>query len=106
MRVVVVRGAGITGMVRESELDADGLGDDDRRALADLLDRAGVAAADATAPAPAHADEMAYEIRVHDQGDPVVARFRESTLPDGVRALMAWVAEHPATHSRLAPPGR
>ncbi|MGZ4269510.1 MAG: protealysin inhibitor emfourin [Solirubrobacteraceae bacterium] len=107
MRVSVVRGGGVAGMVRVSEIDADALSDADRRTLEDLLDRSGMAAAaGAPAPSPAHADEMAYEIRVHEGAEPVVARFRESTLPDGARALMAWIAQRPETRSRLDRPPR
>lgn len=106
MRVTVVRGAGLTGMVRMSELDAAALGGDELRTLHGLLERCGLAAAPAGGPPPAHADEMAYEIRVAGEGEPFVARFGESSLPDGARELMAWIAEHPRTRSRLAPPGR
>ena len=106
MRVSVVRGGGVAGMARLSEIDSDALAEGDRAALEDLLDKSGVAAAPATAPEPAHADEMAYEIRVQGAGEPVVARFGESNLPDGARALMAWIAKRPETHSRLDRPAR
>jgi hypothetical protein len=105
MKVSVVRGGGVAGMVRVSEIDSADLGGPDARALAELVDKAGVAVAPAAGPAPAHADEMAYEVRVDDGGEPVVARFGESSLSDGVRELMAWVAQRPETRSRLAPPG-
>lgn len=101
-----MRGAGLTGMVRRSELDAAALPPRDQEALLGLLEGAGLAEAQGASPEPAPADEMAYEIQVQGVGEPIVARFAESTLPDGSRALMAWVAEHPATRSRLAPPGR
>ncbi|MEP6952490.1 MAG: protealysin inhibitor emfourin [Solirubrobacteraceae bacterium] len=107
MRVTVVRGAGLTGMVRLSELDADTLPAEEQETLRGLVDHSGLVAAPAEGPPPQHADEQAYEIQVAaGEGEPVVARFGESSLPDGARKLMAWVAEHPATRSRLAPPGR
>ena len=105
MKVTVVRGAGLTGMVRRSELDAAALPAGEQEALLGLLERAGLAEAQGPGPPTAHADEMAYEIQVEGAGEPIVARFGESSLPDGSRALMAWVAGHPATRSRLAPPG-
>jgi hypothetical protein len=105
VKVTVVRGAGLTGMVRRSELDAAELPAREQEALLGLLERAGLAEAQGPGPPAAHADEMAYEIQVEGAGEPIVARFAESSLPDGSRALMAWVAEHPATRSRLAPPG-
>jgi hypothetical protein len=105
MKVSVVRGGGVTGMVRRSELDAAGLPPREQETLLGLLERAGLAEAQGASPPAAHADEMAYEIQVEGAGEPIVARFGESSLPDGSRALMAWVAEHPATRSRLAPPG-
>ena len=106
MKVSVVRGGGVAGMARLSEIDGDALGAGDRAALQELLDKSGVATTPATTRAPAHADEMAYEIRVQGAGEPVVARFGESDLPDGARALMAWIAKRPETHSRLDRPAR
>jgi hypothetical protein len=73
MRVEIVRGGGVAGLTRTTALDAAELPADDRTELEGLLDRAGVATA-AAAPPPAHADEMTYEVRVEDGGDPVVAR--------------------------------
>ncbi len=105
MKVTVVRGAGLTGMVRRSELDADPLQAGEEETLRGLVAASGLATAQAPGAPPAHADEMAYEIHVEGAGEPLLARFVESSLPDGARALMAWVAEHPATRSRLAPPG-
>jgi hypothetical protein len=107
LKVTVVRGAGRTGMVRLSELDADALRADEQETLRGLVDHSGLVVAPADGPAPQQADEQAYEIQVAPvDGEPLVARFGESTLPDGARKLMAWVAEHPATRSRLAPPER
>ena len=104
MRVEIVRGGGVAGLARTTALDADELPAGDRAELEGLLDRAGVAAA-AAPPAPAHADEMTYEVRVEAGGDPVVARFSDSSLSDGARELIAWVGKRPEAHSAVRPPG-
>ena len=93
-------------MVRISELDTDGLGERDRAVLGDLLTSAGGPAAPVAGAPAAQGDEMGYEISVEGDGEPVVVHYSESSLPDGARALMAWVAEQPATRSRIAPPAR
>ena len=105
VKVTVVRGAGLSGMVRRSELDSGTLPPREQEELLELLEAAGLAQAQGADATPAHADEMAYEIQVEGVGEPIVARFTESSLPAGSRALMGWVAAHPATRSRLAPPG-
>jgi hypothetical protein len=48
---------------------------------------------------------MTYEVRVADGGDPVVARYSDSSLSDGVRELIAWVGKRPEAHSAVRPPG-
>jgi hypothetical protein len=80
----------VAGLLRVTEVEADDV-------------PSGTVAALRAPPVPGsrRPDEMTYAVRVGDDS----ATFTDSTLPDEVRRLIAWVDAHPARSERIAPPG-
>jgi hypothetical protein len=89
VKVSVVRGGGLGGFSSRTELDAAALPADAAKALEQKARAAAAASGDAPGPA-AHPEDQLVELRVED-GAPQVLRFRESSLPEPVRALLEWV---------------
>ena len=79
MKVSVVRGGGIAGLVTTSVLDTADLADDDAHALRAAVDR--VRGADATEPAQAAvADRFRYEVSVEDESRTDTVRCAEREM--------------------------
>lgn len=104
MKLAIVRGGGIAGMVTLTELDSAALSGPDAQALTDQVDRAGLRTLPEPAPTRRQPDELAYEIVVYDDGDRLRLRFSEASLPDEVRLLVEWVDGRPERSQSLAPP--
>lgn len=104
MKVTIVRGGGLAGLVKRTEL-ADGELPATAAAEFDALTRS-LPAVDPGRSDPAHADELSYELTVGDDSEalPRTLRFGESTLPDSVRALIEWVDARPEQKTTIAPP--
>jgi hypothetical protein len=102
VKVSVVRGGGVAGLVTSTELDSADLAAAEADALRAAVDRA------RTAPeAPAGAampDRFGYEVHVEDEGRTDTLRAREP-VPDPLRELITLVQESPARRRRTAPPG-
>jgi hypothetical protein len=103
MRLTIVRGGGLGGFSTRTELDAAKLPADAAQAYAGKLRAA--AGAQSRGAAPAHPDETSYELTIDAGGGPKVLRFTESTLPEEIRQLIAWVDSRPERVDRLSPPG-
>jgi hypothetical protein len=102
VKVTIVRGGGFGGISTRTELDDDGLPDDDaRRTFADLVGRA---KARAKSPAPAGRpapDQTLYEVHLDDGDEKVQARFDDQNIPDEVRHLVEWVDARPERKHRI-----
>jgi emfourin len=106
MELAIVRGGGVSGIASRTRLHADALSADDARALTARVERAGLlTASEQPAPPPAHADEPRYAVTVGHGEAQRTLRFSESTLPEPVRDLIAWVDAHPAREQEILPPG-
>jgi len=95
MKVTVVRGGGIAGMTTRTQLDSKALPDADAHTLSSFVQGAALHEEAKTAPAPAAADDLLYEVSVDDAGRRVSQRFSETNLPDDVRRLVQWMAPRP-----------
>jgi len=88
VKVTIVRGGGLAGVVRRTELATDALPEDAARALE--------AHAAAVVPLPAAGgarrarDEMLYAVRVEGAEGTTAVHYTDTTLPEDVRALIAW----------------
>jgi hypothetical protein len=102
VKVTIVRGGGLGGISTRTELDDDGLPDDDsRRRFADVVGRA---KPHARTPAPAGRsvpDQTLYEVQLDDGKDEVKARFDDQNLPEEVRHLVEWVDARPEKKHRI-----
>jgi hypothetical protein len=93
VRLSIVRGGGIAGVARRTELSSDALPEDAARAL-EARASAVVPVAGGTAPARTP-DEMLYEVCVERAEGTTTARYTDTTLPEDVRALIAWADARP-----------
>jgi hypothetical protein len=92
--------------VTETELVSDDLSPEDARVLRDKVREAGVPELHEASPAaPAHADELSYELTVEQEGRTHTVRLTESTMPEPVRSLLAWLDSVPERRTRIRPPG-
>ena len=93
MKVSIVRGGGLAGVARRTELATDALPEDAARTLE--------AHAAAVIPLPAAGgarrapDEMLYAVRVEGPDGATEAHYTDATLPEDVRALIAWADGRP-----------
>jgi len=96
MRLTLVRGGGVGGLVTSTQVSSDALPPDDADVLAEKTRQAGALAHPEPASAGArHPDELLYAMTVEDQGREWTLKFREGTLPEEVRNLIAWIDSRP-----------
>jgi hypothetical protein len=106
MKLSIVRGGGLAGMVTRTELASEALSEDDARKLREKVEQAGLLAMpESLPPAEAHPDELNYELTVEHEGRERTVRLSESTLPEEVRSLIAWADSVPEREHRIEPPG-
>jgi len=103
VRLEIVRGGGLAGLVSRTELDSTDLPEADARRLADLCHAAQLEPLDAT-PAAGTADTLLYEVTLEDAGERRTARFTDATLPPSTQELLSFVDERPERTTRIAPP--
>jgi hypothetical protein len=98
VRVSIIRGGGFAGVATRTQLASDALPKEACERLREL--------ASAVAPADdaggRHPDETLYKVEVSG----VIATYSETTLPEPVRALIAFVDERPERQDGLEPPNR
>ena len=106
MRLSVVRGGGVAGMVTRTELDAAQLPPDAAAELGDRIERAGLVADAPSPPSPtSHPDEQQYELRLEDEGVTRTLRVSDTTMPEPVRELLQWIDARPERQETIGPPG-
>lgn len=93
-------------MVTRTELDSASLSAEGASALRQKVEQSGVLELEPPATEPAHPDELSYELTVEHEGRSHSVRLSESTLPEGVRSLIAWSDSAPERETRVEPPGR
>ena len=104
MKVSVVRGGGVGGFVTRTVLDSEGIPPGDSKTLAEKAQRA-LATSAVPASGERSPDELLYTVAVDDGGAERRLHFRERTLPEPVRELIAWIDSHPGREDRIEPPG-
>lgn len=105
MKLTVIRGGGLAGLSRQAELSSDALQPAEATKLSELVEGAGLLGEAAPREAaPAHPDEMGYEVSVEHEGRAQTLRFTEQTLPDSVRSLIAWIDSRPEHRKSIVPP--
>jgi hypothetical protein len=96
LKLTIIRGGGLGGISRQTELASEALPPGEATKLHELVEGAGLLgeAAPREAP-PVHPDEMSYEVIVEHEGRAQTQRFTEQTLPDPVRRLIASIDSRP-----------
>ena len=106
MKVSVVRGGGLAGLVQTTIADSASLAPEHAAQLRSKVDEAGFFALPGDAPrSPGAADRFDYAVTVEDDDRTHTVRRAEADLPDAVQDLIAWVNSVPGRQDRLAPPG-
>jgi hypothetical protein len=101
MKLSVVRGGGVSGIATRSELSGESLSPDDARTFRAKVEEAGLTTLRDDVPARPEPDDLLYEVTVEDGGEAHTVHLTESTLPEPVRALIAWADSRPSTeHGR------
>lgn len=106
VRVSVVRGGGLGGLVLSSTADTERLSLRDRQKLAVLVERAGLRdAPPAPEPGEPRPDRFTYAVTVEDEGSTWRATYSEQSLPAEVRDLISWVSSISGHEDDIEPPG-
>jgi hypothetical protein len=108
VKISIVRGGGLAGMVTQTTLDADDLSGPDAAALRAKVDQAGVFGppGHATQPGRPQPDRFSYELTVEDEGRRQTLRLPEQDLSPHLQDLITWVNHAPARRQEIRPPGR
>ena len=104
MKVTIVRGGGLAGIVTETEVDSDQLTPEDADTLEVQVKDAGLSSVSDDETPPSHADEVSYRVTVDDGGESQSVTLREGSMPDAVRSLIAWIDTVPGHKKRISPP--
>jgi len=104
LKLTILRGGGLAGITRQTELASEALPPNEATKLHELVEGAGLLgeAAPREAP-PGHPDEMSYEVIVEHEGEARTQRFTEQTLPDPVRRLIASIDARPERSQSIVP---
>jgi hypothetical protein len=106
MKLSVVRGGGLAGVVTRTELATEAMPSKDADTLHDKVTRAGLLEGDQEpSPAPSHPDELSYELTVEHAGRHRTVRMTEGSMPEAVRTLLAWADARPESRTTIERPG-
>jgi hypothetical protein len=102
LKLTILRGGGLAGLTRQTELASDALAPAEATELHELVEGAGLLceAAPREAP-PGHPDELSYEVIVEHEGEARTQRFTEQTLPEPVRRLIASIDSKPESRQSI-----
>jgi hypothetical protein len=103
LKLTVVRGGGLAGLTRQTELASEALPAGEAAELHELVEGAEWAGEAEARAAPANPDEMSYEVIVDDCGRTTTVRFTEQTLPEPIRLLIAWMDSRPERRQSIVP---
>ena len=102
LKLTIVRGGGLAGITRQTELASEALPPDEATKLHELIECAGLFDEDAPREAaPAHPDELSYEVIIEHEGEARTQRFTEQTLPEPVRDLIASIDSRPESRQSI-----
>jgi emfourin len=101
VRLSIVRGGGLAGVARRTEITTDALPEDAAQALEAQAAAVLPLAAPGDAPPTPARDELLYTVCVERADGTVEAHYTDSTLPEDVRALIAWADGRPERRDDL-----
>ena len=106
VRVSVVRGGGVSGLVTVTTVDSQTLSAEDAKTLARMVEEAdafgepGVAATHGAGP-----DEFQVSVTLEDATRRRTVTAAEHDLPSRLRSLVDWVNAAPGRTEEIGPPG-
>jgi hypothetical protein len=106
MKVSIVRGGGLAGLVTTTSADTEALAPEHAQQLRDKVAQAGLLSLPEHPAAPSGPDRFTYRLTVEEGGHTHTVRLREEDLTKDLGALIDWVRAVPGHQERVAPPGR
>ncbi len=113
MKVSVVRGGGLAGVVTTTVVESESLPEDQVDELRTKVEQSELSELAGREPEPADrdqrsagADQLSYAVTVEDHRGARTVRLREDALPSGIRSLVAWIDSAPGREERIGPPRR
>ena len=104
MKLTIVRGGGLAGITRQTELESEALPGGEAARLHELVEGAeSLGGDDPQEASRGLPDEMGYEVSVEHEGQTTTRRFTEQTLPEPLRRLIAWVDSRPERSQSIVP---
>lgn len=106
MKVSVVRGGGVSGLVTVTSVDSRALSSADAETLAGMIEEAG--GFDGPEPGTGGRsvpDELRVAVTLEDGARHRTVSWAEHDLPDPLRSLVAWVSAAPGRTEEVSPPG-
>jgi hypothetical protein len=104
MKVSVVRGGGLAGLVKRTAVKSDTLPPEHAEQLRSKVDEAGVLDL-SDGPKARYPDEMSYKLTIEQDDGEHTVRLSESALPEAVRDLIDWIDSLPDREESIRPPG-
>ncbi|WP_326640397.1 hypothetical protein OG884_36150 [Streptosporangium sp. NBC_01755] len=106
MKVSIVRGGGIAGLVTVTTVDSASLASQQVAELRSRVERAGLSdAPERSGASGGQPDRFDYELTVEDGGQAHTVRAGEGDLSGPLRALISYVTSLPGRQERIGPPG-
>jgi hypothetical protein len=106
VKVSIVRGGGVSGLVTVTTVDSGTLSPEDARTLAGMAEEANVfdgpevTSAEASGP-----DELQVSVTLEDGARRRTVTAAEHDLPNSLRSLVAWVSSAPGRTEEVTSPG-
>jgi hypothetical protein len=102
VKVSIVRGGGLAGIVKTTAVDAAALSPEDAQTLRDKVEEARIfdLPAELTAGG-AQKDRFSYSLTVEDVGRKHTVLASEEAIPVGVRSLVSWLGTVPEREDRI-----
>jgi hypothetical protein len=102
MKVSIVRGGGIAGVNRTTAVESGVLSPPNAEELEARVTRAGIFdLPQDLAGTSRHPDEMSYALTVEDKGRTHTVLMTDSTAPDEVLSLIAWLDSVPGHEEEI-----
>jgi hypothetical protein len=106
MKVSVVRGGGVSGLVTVTTVDSQTLAAEDTKTLARMVEEADAfGEPGVTATRGAHPDEFQVSVTLEDATRRRTVTAAEHDLPSHLRSLVDWVSAVPGRTEEVGPPG-
>lgn len=106
MKVSVVRGGGVSGLVTVTTVDSQALSPEDAKTLAGMVQEANASdGPDETVGSAATPDEFQLAVTIEDGARRRTVSAAEHDLPGALRSLVAWVSSAPGRTEEVSSPG-